>query len=104
MNLLPILLFLLVVGVTFALAEKKAPLPPAARPARRIMFLSALVGALGFGWLAYTLVNGGPAWWLYTAPLCILAAITGILLGARAMRRALFRDATPRPDARPPAR
>jgi cytochrome bd-type quinol oxidase subunit 2 len=95
MKILPIILFLLVVGVTFALAEKKAPLPPAARPARRIMFLSALVGALGFGWLAYTLVNGGPAWWLFTAPLCILAAITGILLGARAMRRALFLESNP---------
>ena len=92
MNFLPILLFLLVVGATFALAEKKAPLPPAARPARRVMFLSALVGALGFGWLAYTLVNGGPTWWLLVAPVCILAAITGILLGARAMRRALLRE------------
>jgi hypothetical protein len=94
MKILPIILFLLVVGVTFALAEKKAPLPPAARPARRLMFAAALVGALGFGWLAYTLVNGGPTWWLFAAPLCILAAITGILLGARAMRRALFREAT----------
>ena len=104
MKILPVLLFLLIVGVTFALAEKKAPLPPAARPARRIMFSSALVGALGFGWLAYTLVNGGPAWWLYTAPLCILAAITGILLGARAMRRALLRESDAEPDIGKPGR
>ena len=102
MNLLPVVLFLLVVGVTFALAEKKAPLPPAARPARRIMFASALAGALGFGWLAYTLVNGGPSWWLFTAPVCILGAITGILLGARAMRRALFQGTNPHASRRGP--
>lgn len=92
MNPLPIFLFLVIVAVTFALAEKKAPLPPVARPARRVMFASALVGALGFGWLAYTLVSGGPSWWLFAAPLCILGAITGILLGARAMRRALLKS------------
>ncbi|MFM7180249.1 MAG: hypothetical protein ACKO2G_02105 [Verrucomicrobiales bacterium] len=99
MKILPIILFLLVVGVTFALAEKKAPLPPAARPARRVMFLSALVGALGFGWLAYSLVIGGPKWWVFTAPLCIVGAITGILLSARAMRLALFQQSKPGPDA-----
>lgn len=94
MKFLPIFLFLLVVGITFALAEKKAPLPPAARPARRIMFASALVGALGFGWLAYRLAVGGPTWWLFAAPACIASAITGILLGARSMRRALFSSST----------
>lgn len=100
MKFLPILLFLLIVGVTFALAEKKAPLPPAARPARRIMFVSALAGALGFGWLAHTLVNGGPTWWLAAAPFCVAAAITGILLGTRAMGRALLHDSNPKPTPR----
>lgn len=100
MNLLPILLFLAIVAVTFALAEKKAPLPPSARPARRIMFAAAAAGALGIGWLAYTLVNSGPTWHLATAGACALGGFLGILLGARALRRALLRPTPTRPSPR----
>lgn len=96
MNILPILLFLAIVAVTFALAEKKAPLPPVARPARRAMFASATVGALGIGGCAYTLVHQGPVWQIIGTCACALAGFTGILLAARSLRRALLPPGPPR--------
>lgn len=80
--------FLLLAVATAVLAERRAGLPPAARPAKRAMFACAAVGALSLGWIGYTLVTTGPLWWLVAAAVLALAAVIGILLAARAMLRA----------------
>lgn len=89
MKYVALIAFVLLVVATAVMAERRAGLPPVARPAKRAMFASALMGALGLGGVGYTLMLEGPVWQLAAAASLALGGFIGIILSARAMIRAL---------------
>ncbi len=89
MKIVAAIAFVLLVVATAVMAERRAGLPPAARPAKRIMFTCAFFGALGMGGLGYTLLTGGPTWQIAAAAMLALGGFIGILLSARTMLRVL---------------